>query len=244
MKLTRFTLGAALILLAASPVLGQTLPARPAIQSSETILRVIGEGKVLLDPEILDLRIGVTTSAKTALEALALNNERSETLVKRIRALGIPAKDIRTTDLAVEPVYSESLEGDEIAGWTAVNSLSVRSRDVEGAGEMIALLFDAGGNTLETPEFGLTDAARVAGERDAQVLALRDAREEAEAAALALDMKVARVLLVSDSRVNFRGGSGYITVTASRRSRPVVPIEPGQIEVEARYSVEFALVPQ
>jgi uncharacterized protein YggE len=48
-------------------------------------------------------------------------------------------------------------------------------------------------------------------------------------------------LLVSESRVNFRSGSGYIIVTASKIAN--TPIEPGEVKVTAEYDVEFALVP-
>lgn len=57
-------------------------------------------------------------------------------------------------------------------------------------------------------------------------------------------MKIARTLLVSDSNVSFSGGGSYIVVTGSRIASPAVPIEPGLIEAEAKYSVEYALVPR
>lgn len=209
----------------------------------ETILRVNGEGTVYYKPEILTVSIGVTTSDDTAKGALLLNNEKSARLVEAIRAAGIPAKDIKTTELSVEPQFSEDEESDTIIGWRATNRLTVKTGRIDDSGKMIALLFEAGGNTLDGPEFGLSEQTRLEAKRAAEAKALEEARDQAEATARVLGMRLARTLLISDSRVNFDRSGGYIVVTGSRKRSPMVPIEPGEIEVTASYSIEYALAP-
>ncbi|BBI21108.1 hypothetical protein EKJ_19550 [Qipengyuania flava] len=102
----------------------------------------------------------------------------------------------------------------------------------------MTVLFEAGGNTINTPQFDLTETSRLGAVREAESKAL------AEATARSMGMRIARTLLVSDSTVNFTGGGGHIVVTGSRSGRPAVPIEPGQIEIRAKYSIEYALVPR
>ena len=233
-----------LLLGAFQPLHAQTSPAQPEILPNETIIRVKGEGLVRYKPEVLLVSIGVATTAETAEKALFDNNEKSLGLIEEIRAAGIPASDVRTRDLEVEPVYSENEEVDEVIGWRAANTFSVYTRKLDEAGEMITRLFEAGGNTLDGPSFDLTDETKRKATREAEAKALAEGRDQAEATAKALGMRISRTLLVSDSRVDFDAGGSFIVVTGSRIRRPKVPIEPGEIEVDATYSIEYALVPE
>ncbi|WP_171033016.1 SIMPL domain-containing protein [Qipengyuania marisflavi] len=220
----------------------QTDPAQPVVLPSETIIRVKGEGMVQYRPEVVTLDIGVATSGLSAEQALVENNEKSSELVAAIRKAGFAANDIKTTRLNVEPDYDEDDDDNRIIGWRAVNNLTLRTQRLGEVGAVITALFAAGGNTLDGPTFSLTEETTLRATREAEAKALIEAREQADATAAALGMRVARVLLVSDSGVRFDGGGGYIVVTGSRIKQPAVPIEPGDIEVSASYSVEFALV--
>lgn len=239
----RFLLVCILGMAGIQPLAAQTDQAQPQILPNETIMRVKGDGIVRYKPEVLTISIGVATTAASADEALQNNNEKSAELINTIRASGIPASDVRTRDLNVEPVYSENDEVDEVIGWRAENTFSVRTERLEEAGEMIALLFEAGGNTLQGPDFDLTEETKLKATREAEAKALAEARDQAEATARVLGMKISRTLLVSDSRVNFNTGGTYIVVTGSRINRPKVPMEPGEIEVEATYSIEYSMLP-
>ena len=239
----KIDLGALVLAFLSTPALAQSGTPTPIVSPNETILRVSGEGSVEIAPEIARISIGVTTTGATAMEALSKNNQDSSRLVKAIREAGIAGRDVQTSDLSVEPEYAEDDEEDRIIGWRAINSLTVTTADLENLGDLITVLFDAGGNTANAPDFDLTEASKLRALRDAERKALAEARDQAEATAAALGMRVARTLLVSDSKVNFSGGGRYIVVTGSRMSRPAVPIEPGMIEVQAEYSVEYALVP-
>ena len=237
-------IGAISLALLATPVFAQSGSPTPAVLANETILRVSGEGAVEIAPEIAKISIGVTTTGATAMEALSKNNKDSSRLVQAIRAVGIAAREVQTRDLSVEPEYAEDEEVDRIIGWRATNSLTVTTAELENLGDLMGVLFEAGGNTADTPDFDLTEGSKLRATRDAERKALDEARDQAEATATALGMRISRTLLVSDSNVNFSGGGRYIVVTGSRISRSTVPIEPGLIEVQAKYSVEYALVPR
>jgi uncharacterized protein len=233
---------ALLVLPIALPAAAQTEPARPVVLPSETILRVQGEGSVAAKPSRMIVTIGVETTGATAAEALDANNRKLAPVIEALRNRGIPASDIQSSSLDVSPIYSDD-DDLRITGFQASNNLSVTSRDLGKAGELISLLFDAGANSIDGPEFLVGEDQMEPLARLAEADALREARAQAESTARALGMKVSRILLVSDSQVKFRSGSGYvITVTASRIARPT-PIEPGEITVSAEYDVEFALVP-
>jgi len=227
-----------------SVVFAQTEQARPVVEADETIMRVKGTGSVTAPPEVMTISIGVTTTAPTAAQALDENNRKLAPVLAKLREEGIVASDIRSSDLDVEPQFAEGRArgADRIIGFRAYNSVEVTTDALERAGDLVSLLFDVGANSINGPRFTVKDTTRERLVRDAESAALREGRAQAEATAKALGMRVGRLLLVSDSQVEFRDGSGYIVVTGSRVAR--TPIEPGEITIEADYDMEFTLIPE
>ena len=226
------------------PAAAQTERARPVVLENETILRVEGEGLVKAAPSRMIIGIGVETVAPTAAEALDTNNRKLTPVIEALKAQGIPPSNIQSTNLEVSAEYSESRDRNEerITGFRASSEINVSTDDLKNAGALISLLFDAGANTIDGPNFLVAEEKEEDLKRLAEADALREARAQADAAADALGMRVNRTLLVSDGNVTFRGGSGYIVVTGSRIAR--TPIEPGDVIVRAEYNVEFTLVPR
>ncbi len=227
------------------PASAQTEPARPVVLANETIVRVQGEGAATGQPARMQISIGVETTAATAAEALDANNRKLAPVVATLKEQGIAASDIQTTELDVSPQYADRRNSNEnrIIGFTATNRVRVTSGDLENAGTLVSLLFDAGANSISGPDFMVAEDQVGPLTRAAETDALMDAREQAENVAAALGMQVSRVLLVSDSEVDFSNGSGLIVVTGSRLVS-TTPIEPGEISVTANYNVEFALTPR
>ncbi len=233
----------ALVMGMAAPLAAQTEMARPTVAANETILRVQGVGRIAAAPEVMTVTVGVVTTGESAAAALDANNRKLAPVIAALRQAGIPAERIQTSDLSVDPQFAETRNAtvDRVLGFRASSAVTVESRDLESAGDLVSALFDAGANSISGPDFAVAEENVELVTRRAEAEALREARAQADATASALGMRVARVLLVSDSRVQFSTGTGYIVVTGSRIAR--TPIEPGEITVEASYNLEFALVP-
>jgi uncharacterized protein YggE len=179
------------------------------------------------------------------------NNTLAERLVEAIRAQRIDPADVRTSELRVVP-QMEELNGEaaerverenrspRILGYVASNQLEVRLRDLSRAPEIIDALFAAGANSVEGPRFSLSQPAPA--ERLARHAAVAAARAEAETYAEALNMRVARVLRVSErGDFGWEGGES-IVVTGSRLRR--TPIEPGELRTTIRVWIDYALLPR
>lgn len=233
----------ALVLGIATPLAAQSDMVRPVVAANETILRVQGVGRIAAAPEVMTVTVGVVTTGESAAAALDANNRNLAPVIAVLREAGIPAEQIQTSNLSVEPQFADTRNAiaDRILGFRASSAVTVESRDLASAGDLVSALFDAGANSIGGPTFAVAEENVELLTRRAEADALREARAQADATASALGMRVARVLLVSDSQVQFSDGSGYIVVTGSSIAR--TPIEPGEITVEARYNLEFALVP-
>lgn len=232
----------ATLLLLASPAEAQpTMSLAPG----ETLLTVEAEGEATSRPDMMAITAGVVTPGSTAQGALSANSEMVKRVIDVLRRSGIEARDVRTSNLEVEPRFA----GDErerahregraprIMGYVAENSLRIRFRDLARAPAIIDALFAAGANRVDGPYFALQDPLQA--ERAAERAAARNAREEAEHYAALFGKRVSRVLRISERRSWTDDTSESIVVTGGRTD---TPIEPGEITSKATLFVDYILV--
>lgn len=237
----RWSIAAALLM--ASPVAAQPVV---TLSSGESLLTVEAQGEVRSRPDMMILSAGAVTTGRTSQGALRANGELVSRLIDVVRRSGIEARDIRTTNLRVEPrfepgeeerAYRES-RPPRIVGYVAENRLEIRFRDLEGAAAIMESLFAAGANNVSGPSFSLQDPAPAqrAAERDAA----EQARIEAENYAAAFGKRISRVIRISERRSWTENNGDAVIVTGSRMGR--TPIEPGELTTSATIYVDFALV--
>lgn len=235
-------------------------PASAAAQSSsvevlapnQTLLQVQADGEAYARPDQASLNAGVVTFAATSREAAEANAVQMAQVVEAIREAGVPARDIQTQAVTLEPQFNYNRENNvppAIVGYQARNTVTVRVNDVDEASEILTTLFEAGANTVGGPFFSLKDdSAAVAAARSD---AVANAREEAEAYAAAFGMRVAKVLRISERQVQ----SNYepIIVTGSRIGAPPPPppppptptsVEVGEMQQQVTLWVDFVLEPR
>ena len=108
-------------------------------------------------PDVARISAGVQNQAPTAREAVRQNAEAMDRLVKRIKALGIPAKDIQTSNFNLNPQYRYDRENEQqvFTGYQVNNQVSVKLRDLDRAGETLDALIEAGANNVSGPYFML-----------------------------------------------------------------------------------------
>lgn len=219
------------------------IPLRPG----EALLRVKADGEARTRPDLMEITAGVVTTGETARAALAANTVLADRLIAAVRANGIEARDVQTSDLSVSPRFDRADEASadredrppRILGYVARNQLSLRLRDLARAPEVVNSLFEAGANEVRGPSFGLTNAAPA--EASARQAAVVAAQAEALAYAEAFGMRIARVLRVSQ-RGAFDTEDDAIIVTGSRVRTPV--LEPGEVRTAVTIWVDYAMVPK
>lgn len=218
-----------------------------ALSPGEVLLAVQADGEHRSRPDVMTITAGVVTTASSAREALTSNSALAARLIDVIRSKGIEPRDARTSELSVDPQLEELSEQDEdrgrtrrILGYVATNKLELRLRDLSKAPDVVDALFAAGANSVQGPKFSLADPKPA--QRLARHAAVAAAREEADAYAEALGMRVSRVLRVSE-RGGFDMDSGeYIVVTGSRIQR--TPVEPGELATRITVLIDYAMVPR
>jgi len=66
---------------------------------------VSGTGRVMLDPDIAELRLGVAVSRPSVEAARAAAAEAMTAILAAVTAAGVAKRDVRTTLLSVQPRY-------------------------------------------------------------------------------------------------------------------------------------------
>jgi len=141
---------------------GFALAEGPAVK-----LTVTGDGVSAGAPDMATLMIGVIANGATAGEALAANSAALAPVLERLHAAGIADRDLQTSNLSVNPDYSDSKSSSDASpGYTAQNFVSVTVRDLAQLGPILDAAMADGANTLNGLTFGLSnprpalDAAR------------------------------------------------------------------------------------
>ena len=238
--------GVAALALAPAALLAQAVPI--TLAPGEVLLKVEGEGEAWTRPDQMTITAGVVTTGRTAREALSGNSALANRLIEAVRANGVAPGDVRTSQLSVSPQFDEqdSDRADRedrkprIRGYIARNSLELRLRDLAAAPKIIDSLFSAGANEVEGPAFSMKDPRPA--QAEARRAAVASALEEANGYAEAMNMRVSRVLRVSQRGDFDSTDANTIVVTGSRISAP--PVEPGEIRTRVQVWIDYAMRPK
>lgn len=235
---------------AAAPAHAQQMTPVPVMESGHTLLTVNAEGKSTRTPDVAVFSAGVTSTGKTASEALSANSANMSRVMQALKRAGIADRDIQTSDLSLYPVYASNpprTPGGEleeqappIIGYRANNTVSVKQRKLDQYGKVIDTLVSAGANQVNGPSFQMDDPEPALDE--ARTAAIGTARKRADLYARALGLKVARVLSVSESG----GWSPPRPVAMYARDAMAAsapPVAVGQVEANITVSVQFELAP-
>lgn len=205
-------------------------------QEHGSVLSVSGEGEVAVAPDMAVISLGVVHVDKTAGDAMAKVSADATALIAVLAGQGIEARDIQTSQLNVNPVWSSYDAADrKITGFEARNAVTVRVRDLDGLGTVLDQVLAVGANTFNGLQFQLQDPS--AAEAEARMAAVRDAMTKATELSEAAGVGLGAVLTLSEG-----GGSQRPEMFAAARSAEV-PVAAGELVVTARVSMSFVLEP-
>ncbi|MCX5515714.1 SIMPL domain-containing protein [Kaistia algarum] len=236
--LLRAALATSVLALAlAGPAMAQTVPSVPT-------LTAFGNGSASAAPDIAVVTLGVVSEAASAKEALSANAADMTAVVKSITDAGVDKKDVATTGLFVEPVYSDAsrtADGQsKITGYRVSNQLTVKIRDLAASGPLLDKVIAAGANSVNgiTFEIGKADALR----DEAIKAAIVEARRKAELMAAAAGVKLGAVQSVS---ANDNGGPQPVFRAAmAMKDMAATPVMGGTQEIGANATIVYAIEPK
>ncbi|MEO1656282.1 MAG: SIMPL domain-containing protein [Pseudomonadota bacterium] len=206
-------------------------------------ITVQGEGVVSGTPDIALLRFSVRTRGEGAGEAFSANSTQMRQVVDVLKAQGIEPRDLQTDQISLSPVYDQNSRGyqdrSRIVAYEAMNSLTVRLRDIDTAGAAIDAAVRAGANELQSFRMGFDDPKSM--QADARVAAVKDAKAKAEAMAEAAGARLGPVLTINASSASSPQPMMMRAMAMEADMASPAPIEAGEQQVQVRVTAVFEL---
>ena len=221
-------------------------PGSPAGAPKGRTLTVVGLGHERGAPDVVELRIAVEQTGPTAQAASGAAAKAAGQVLAALRKEVGPDGRVDTSNFQLMPVYRTDnpaptrQRGPEIIGYTAVNELAVRTRQLDKVGTLVDAAIAAGAARVANLAFTIENPAPL------QARALRaagtDAAAQAAAIAESLHVTLKNVLEVTTDSVERpmpKSFSGAM-MRADAAMAPT-PIEPGEVTAEARLRVTYGI---
>lgn len=215
----------------------------PAVLMPPSI-RVSSEAKVTARPDRAQVDMGVSTQATESRAAAEQNAQRVDAVIKALRKVLPQGSEIETVNYSLQPNYRYPREGGQptITGYTATNMVRVTLDDLAKVSEIIDTGMRAGASHIGGIQFMLKDeeAVRTAALQEAA----KKARSQAEALASTLNLRITRVLSVSDTSQPVRPLMMNYAAARAQMAEDAVstPIEVGTMEIRATVTLIVEVV--
>ena len=225
---------------------------QPVCDSSRTV-QVTGSALINVTPDRALIQLGVQSNGATTDAVQFANSVAIQKVIKAVLAQGVEAKDIATDVYVIEPVY-ENYDSLYIKGYRINNIVAVTLRDVKKTSAILASALEAGANQVINVEFYTSELRKY---RDqARELAMKAAKEKAQALANAAGAEAGCVLNINENSWSYYNGWWYgrnqnmwmqntVQNTApgagSGGSAGDEPISLGQISIKAEVGATFGL---
>jgi uncharacterized protein len=221
---------------AALATLSQTALADASLPRQDAMISVSGEGAVPAIPDVAVISAGVATVAAMAREAMELNANAMIAVIAAAKSAGIADTDLQTSDLALQPQYSDKTTKSEvkIVAYQVISRLTIRVHGRDRAGGLIDKVVNAGANQLYGLSFEVLEMQDYADR--ARQAAVADARRKAELYAQAAGVHLGRLVSLSESSAQL-GPRPMLRAAASN----AIPVESGELDVKAQISATFEL---
>ncbi len=215
---------------------------------------VSGQGKAVAVPDIAQISIGVLTEGEKNLTALQKENtDKINKIISYLKEQGIDKKDIKTEYYNISPRYQNidcpvilqtfperiapcPTGKQEIIGYTINQNLSVKVRNLDKAGDILAGSVERGANNVYGPNFTIDDPISL--QNEAREKAIKQAREQAKSMAKAGGFRLGKLISIDE------GFSGPIPLFEGKvlDAGGVGPsIEPGSQEIIVTITIIYEI---
>ena len=185
--------------------------------------------------------MGVREAASDVLEAQSTVNEKIAAIKQALLDAGVQESEINTDSINIYANYDYSGSTEVIVGYTAYNSLSVRTTNIDGVGALIDAAFAAGANTLDSVQFTVQDDTEA--QEQALTMAVQDAQRKANVLAAAAGMQISSIESISESAVyTYDSMRNFAAPEASAAdSGAGTLVQAALVSVDASVTMEFEL---
>jgi hypothetical protein len=178
-------------------------------------ISVSGEGKISVVPDIVTFSFSVTEERVDVKSAQNSVSEKVSGILDSLEKLNIKEKDIKTLSYNVYPKYEfyqkqiicpagsfcPPTSERTLVGYEVSQTISIKLRDFDKAGEALSSLGSLGVSNLNGPSFDVEDRDELM--REVRKAAIENAKDKAKDLSKDLGVKLVKIVSFSEGR-NFR----------------------------------------
>ena len=201
-------------------------------------ISVSGTGEVAGTPDTLIVDLGVAVLRPSVGAATSDAATLLEAVISAVKATGVAERDIQTTNYAIWPEYDYRNDTQTLRGYRVTNTISIKIRDIDGAGATIDAATAAGGNdaVVSGIRFDIEEnGALITAAREA---AWNDALQKAEQLAGLAGVGLGQALSITESTSST---PPPVFRAEARDAGAATPIQPGEQVVSVTVQVSFAI---
>ena len=224
--------------LASLLVVGAGAPRVSAADTSTAAQRSItvsGNGTVNVAPDVAFVTVGVQDKDLQASKAQNEANTVTAAAIARIKALGIPSRDIQTVGISLDPQYDNN---GALTGFAASDSLSITVEQPKQAGAVIDAGVGAGANYNVSVSFGLKDNSKALSAALRAAVANAQQKAAAVAAQLGVSLQGAKIQVTENQT---QSPMAFAQVASVRAPSASTPVQTGTQTVTDSVSVTYVL---
>lgn len=217
-------------------------PLGSAAQTTSRTLTVSGAGQISLKPDIAYVYVGVHTEKPSAAEAVSENNANTQKLIEALKAAGVDANDIQTTNFSIWQNTQYGPDGKPSGTNYAVdNTVYLTVRKLERLGDLLDAAVGAGANNINSIQFDVADKTQALSQARAEAVKTAKAQADELAAAAGVNLGAIQSIQYFDASPSpvFQGkgmgGGGAASADVA------VPINPGQMQITVTVTLAYEI---
>jgi uncharacterized protein len=225
-----------------------------AYAAAPRVVTASGEAEVRVAPDEVVITLGVETQNAQLSVAKTGNDDAVRRVLERLQGFGIADDHIQTEYIGINPIYDYPSSGmPRLTGYDVQKTIVVTLSDLSKFEDLLSGVLDAGANYVHNVKFQTTELRKY---RDqARALAIKAAQEKATALAAELSQELEQPVTITEEQSSWQSWYGYgwgsgwnsnpsqnvVVESGSSTLEAGATVAPGQITVNARVSVTFAL---
>jgi uncharacterized protein len=231
----------AALALAALAVMPASLPAAAHDDDARRMITIVGHGEVKLAPDLAIITLGVMNSAATAREALDANNTAMNNVMTALKAAGIAATDIQTSNFSISPRYDygqDNRQPPKVVAYDVSNTVTITVRKLDTLGAVLDQTVSQGSNQINGIMFSVADPGPA--QDEARKLAVDDAKRKAKIFASAAGIGLGDVISLSEA-VGYPPPVPTYRKTMQADAASTVPIAQGEQTVAVDVNIVWEI---
>lgn len=218
----------------------------------QSTIMVSGSGEAYAIPDVASFDFSVIETGDTVASAQEKVDAKIAKALESVKQAGVEDKDIQTVGYNVYPKYEwEQIvcitypcpQGkNKLTGYEVNQSISVKVRDTEKAGDLVTKVGAIGVSNISGLQFKVDDREKFVAE--AREKAITEAKDNAKKLAKQLGVRLGRILYFNDNSAypyyaEGMGGASDIKVSAVAPQRAELPV--GESKITAQVNITYEI---